>query len=81
MKLAADVQGLVNEIVAEWVSGGKMFTAFEVSLEAKKRGVHERHRNLREFVHEVIFRLGIERTTGKKRLACHPTKRRHLPCR
>jgi hypothetical protein len=38
-----------------------MFTAFEVSLEVKRRGVHERHRNMREYTHESIFRLGIER--------------------
>ena len=61
MALATSVQEAINEVVAEWVSGGKMFTAFEVSLEVKKRGVEERHRNLREAVHETIFRLGIER--------------------
>lgn len=61
MALAGTTQERINEVVADWVSGGKMFTAFEVSLEVKKRGGHERHRNMREFVHETIFRLGIER--------------------
>ncbi len=61
MSLDVSIQERINEVVAEWVSGGKMFTAFEVSLEVKKRGVEERHRNMREYVHETIFRLGIER--------------------
>jgi hypothetical protein len=48
----------IDEVVNEWVNAGRMFTAFEVSLAVKERGVRERHRNLRECVHEAIFRLG-----------------------
>lgn len=61
MSLTASVQEQINEIVAEWIREGKMFTAFEVSLEVKRRGVHERHRNMREHTHEAIFHLGIQR--------------------
>jgi hypothetical protein len=61
MPLSAEAMELVNQVVAEFVREGKMFTAFEVSLEVKRRGGQERHRNLREFVHETIFRIGIER--------------------
>ncbi len=48
----------IHDVVQDWVRQGKMFTAFEVSLAVKERGVRERHRNLRETVHEVIFALG-----------------------
>ena len=61
MTLSVEVQELVNQVVSEFVGEGKMFTAFEVSLEVKKRGGQERHRNMREYVHETIFRIGIER--------------------
>jgi hypothetical protein len=61
MTLAANIQEQINEVIAEFIREGKMFTAFEVSLAVKQRGIHERHRNMREFVHETIFRLGIER--------------------
>ena len=61
MTLGIATQSRIDEIVAQWVREGKMFTAFEVSLEVKKRGGQERHRNMREYVHETIFRLGIER--------------------
>src|SRR5882672_3198958 len=61
MTLPSSTQERINEVVQEWIRAGKMFTAFEVSLEAKKRGAEERHRNMREYEHETIFRLGIER--------------------
>lgn len=61
MSLSASVREKINEVVTEFVHSGKMFTAFEVSLEVKNRGGEERHRNMREYVHETIFRLGIER--------------------
>jgi hypothetical protein len=61
MSLSAEVREKINEVVTEFIRAGKMFTAFEVSLEVKKRGGEERHRNMREYVHETIFRLGIER--------------------
>lgn len=61
MTLSTSIQEQINEVVAEWIREGKMFTAFEVSLEVKRRGVHERHRNMREHTHEAIFHLGIQR--------------------
>jgi hypothetical protein len=48
----------IHAVVEEWIAEGKMFTAFEVSLAVKERGVDERHRNMRDFVHEVIFEHG-----------------------
>jgi hypothetical protein len=58
MTVTAPVLEKITEVVTEWVGEGKMFTAFEVSLAVKERGVRERHRNLREDVHAVIFRVG-----------------------
>jgi hypothetical protein len=61
MTLAASIQDQINDVVAEWIREGKMFTAFEVSLSVKHSGVHERHRHMREYIHQTIFRLGIQR--------------------
>src|SRR5262245_35534198 len=61
MALATTIREQIDEIADEWIHAGKMFTAFEVSLAVKQRGVKERHRNMREYIHEVIHRLGIQR--------------------
>ena len=50
-------QTLTNTIT-DFVNEGRMFTAFEVSLVAKKRGVRYRHRHLRDTVHELVIDLG-----------------------
>lgn len=46
---------LMKEIVYSWLSEGRMFTAFEVSLELKSKGEKLRHRQMKETIHEVIF--------------------------
>jgi len=58
MALDRGIQAKIREVVAEWVNQGRMFTAFEVSLAVKELGVQERHRNLRDTVHEIIFKVG-----------------------
>ncbi len=61
MTLGIATQSRIDDIVAQWVREGKMFTAFEVSLAVKEEGVRERHRNMREFIHQSIFRAGVAR--------------------
>jgi bifunctional DNA-binding transcriptional regulator/antitoxin component of YhaV-PrlF toxin-antitoxin module len=61
MTLGMAIQSRIDDIVAEWVRDGKMFTAFEVSLAVKEEGVHERHRNMREYIHQAIHNAGIAR--------------------
>jgi hypothetical protein len=58
MALDRNIQEKIHEVVKEWVNESRMFTAFEVSLAVKKLGVRERHRNMRDFVHQVIFEYG-----------------------
>jgi bifunctional DNA-binding transcriptional regulator/antitoxin component of YhaV-PrlF toxin-antitoxin module len=58
MKLDRAIREKIEEVVTPWVGRGKMFTAFEVSLAVKEQGVRERHRNMRETVHDIIFRIG-----------------------
>lgn len=58
MRVDSEVRDRIAEVVREWVDQGKMFTAFEVSLAVKERGVEERHRHLRDTVHDVIFEIG-----------------------
>lgn len=48
----------IDEVVKEFVEEGRMFTAFEVSLAVKEKGVRERHRNMRSYVHESIAEQG-----------------------
>src|SRR5262245_44735498 len=61
MTLGIATQSRIEEIVIQWVREGKMFTAFEDSLAVKEEGVRERHRNMREYVHQAIFRAGVAR--------------------
>jgi len=61
MALDRDVTETINNIVAEWIADGRMFTAFEVSLEAKERGADERHRNMKDAIHQALSRFGSTR--------------------
>jgi hypothetical protein len=58
MTVHPSVRRAISQVVEEWTEEGKMFTAFEVSLAAKERGIRERHRHLRDTVHELIFEIG-----------------------
>lgn len=48
----------LEEIAKEWISQRRMFTAFEISLEANQRGIRERHRNLKGLVHQTLAKVG-----------------------
>src|SRR5262245_23830296 len=61
MTLGIATQSRIDEIVTQWVREGRLFTAFEVSLAVKEQGIRERHRNMREYVHQSIFRAGVAR--------------------
>ncbi len=52
------VQDKIRQAAADWLREGRMFTAFEISLEVKAEGVRERHRNMKEFIHQVLAELG-----------------------
>lgn len=58
MALDPTIRRTITETVKSFISEGKMFTAFEVSLAVKAQGVRERHRNMKELVHEIIFEIG-----------------------
>lgn len=58
MKQDAAIRRTATEVIREFINEGKMFTAFEVSLAAKAKGIQERHRNMRSLVHELIFEIG-----------------------
>jgi hypothetical protein len=48
----------VEQIVQEKCQAGEMFTAFDISVEAKRRGSQERHRDMKVVVHHC-FDQGI----------------------
>jgi hypothetical protein len=58
MAIDRTVRKHIEDVVREWVAQGKMFSAFEVSLAVKERGVQERHRNLRDTVHQIVAEVG-----------------------
>src|SRR5947208_8304709 len=61
MTLGMATQSRIDDIVTQWLSAGRMFTAFEVSLAVKEEGIRERHRNMRDYIHEAIYRAGVAR--------------------
>lgn len=44
-------QKLIDQVIADFMAQGRAFTAFEVSLEAKKMGATERHRDMKGYIH------------------------------
>jgi retron-type reverse transcriptase len=49
----ADTKRLIGQIVDEKVSHGEMFTAYDVTLHARKLGSNVRHHEVRDLVHEI----------------------------
>ncbi|MDP6354655.1 MAG: hypothetical protein QF473_06130 [Planctomycetota bacterium] len=58
MALDASTKRQIDGVVKNWLAENRMFTAFEISLAVKEQGVRERHRNMKEYVHEAIAREG-----------------------
>lgn len=54
MSLDESIMDKIDDVVCEWINDEKMFSAFEVSIESKKRGANERHRNMKHYVHQSI---------------------------
>jgi len=44
----------LNEVVDEWTGDKRVFTAFEATIEAKRRGMTARHRDVRDAIHELM---------------------------
>lgn len=42
---------VINEIIEQWLDQGRAFTAYEVTLEARKQGEKGRHKDLKESIH------------------------------
>src|SRR5438067_13650294 len=50
----AATQQLVGQLVQEHVQAGAMFTAYDLTLEARRRGGSVRHQDVRDLVHEFF---------------------------
>lgn len=50
----AATQRLIDQIVQERVQAGALFTAYDVTLEARQRGGNVRHNDVRDLVHEYF---------------------------
>jgi hypothetical protein len=44
----------IQDLCGESIARGDMFTAFDLSLEAKRRGISERHRHMKHAVHDYF---------------------------
>ncbi len=57
----AATQRLVDQIVAERVQAGALFTAYDITLEARRRGGNIQHNDVRDLVHESYEqgRMGV----------------------
>jgi hypothetical protein len=49
-------QQLMEQVVRQKLRAGEMFTAFDISMEAKRRGSTERHRHMKHVVHQFFAR-------------------------
>lgn len=45
----------VDRVIKQWLMSGRMFTAFEVSLEIKSQGIRNRHRNMKSAIHDALM--------------------------
>ena len=54
MSISVADRQIVEDVVTEFVSKGWQFTAYNITTEAKKRGAGDRHRNLKQVVHEMF---------------------------
>ena len=54
MSISVADRQIVEEVVEEFVSKGWQFTAYTITTEAKKRGADDRHRNLKQAVHDMF---------------------------
>lgn len=52
--ISAKDEQIIAEVVNEKMQAGEQFTAYDVTLSAKRRGMGERHRDVRRKVHEQI---------------------------
>ena len=42
---------VINDIIEQWLDQGRAFTAYEVTLEARKQGEKGRHKDLKNIIH------------------------------
>jgi hypothetical protein len=47
-------QVLIDDVVDEKINAQEMFTAFDISLEVRRRGGTERHREMKGYIHDVM---------------------------
>ena len=51
------ISAKIERIIKQWLLGGRMFTAFEVSLEIKSQGIRDRHRHMKDAIHSSLTNL------------------------
>jgi len=49
-----DNEQIVRDVVEEKVAAGKAFTAFDITMQAKKKGLDERHRFVKNTIHRIM---------------------------
>lgn len=47
-------QALIDDVLDEKITAQEMFTAFDISREVQRRGSKERHRNMKNYIHQAM---------------------------
>jgi len=59
MSISQATQQVIEEVVEEQLSDESVFTALNISREVQKRGIRERHCNMRDHIHNSIGNLNV----------------------
>ena len=59
MGLSPATKQTIDDIVGDKLCDEEVFTALNVSREVQKRGIRERHRNMRDYIHEAVQKINV----------------------
>ena len=46
---------IIRDVIADKVSKNNAFTAFDITMQSKKKGMDDRHRNVKEIIHQILW--------------------------
>ena len=48
-------EDIIKDVIQEKVSNNEAFTAFDITQKAKKRGMDQRHSEVKDLIHEIMY--------------------------
>ena len=46
---------IIRDVITEKVAKNEAFTAFDITMQAKRRGLSERHRDCKNTIHQIVW--------------------------